>query len=249
MSHPAGYDAGENKVVMKGNGIKKPDKRRRQAAHAREERNSAPKPAERGVAGYSRPPLARMLRLHQCMMENTYPNCRQMAEEFEVAAKTVQRDINFMRDQMRLPIEYDKERFGFRYTRAVTALPAVGLTSIQRTGSPVRRAAAPSIGEKPELGSSRGGFMVRIGFDPDCTRAVRARTWHASQVIHTLPGGTIEMTLKLRDEAAVAQWVLSWAAGAWVIEPARLRARVEKLAGEIAARHRGHGINAGSRLP
>jgi hypothetical protein len=247
MSHPAGYDAGENKVEMKENGMKKTNKRRRGAAPARQERKSTPEPAARrgaGIstgnsAGYSRPPLARMLRLHQCMMENTYPNCRQMAEEFEVAAKTVQRDVNFMRDQMRLPIEYDKGRFGFHYTRPVIALPTVGLSPVKRAGASWRRAVAPAVGEKPALGAGRGGFMTRIGFDHDCARAVRERTWHASQVIHTLPGGAVEMTLKTRDETTIAQWVLSWAGGAWVIEPPRLRARVQDLAREIAARHRG----------
>jgi predicted DNA-binding transcriptional regulator YafY len=180
-----------------------------------------------------------MLRLHQRLMEGRYPNCRQMAEEFEVAAKTVQRDINFMRDQMRLPIEYDKARFGFHYTRPVIALPAMDLSPVKRSGAAWRRPQPPAIGERPALGSGRGGVPVRIGFDTDAARAVRERTWHASQVIRTLPGGAIEMTLRARDEAAIAHWVLSWGARAWVIEPARLRTRVKELAREIMAKHRG----------
>lgn len=235
LSHPARYDAGEYKDVKKGNGLKKTEKR----ARPPQEATPAQEPVERSGAGYSRPPLARMLRLHERLMENRYPNCRQMAEEFEVAAKTVQRDINFMRDQMRLPIEYDKARFGFHYSRPVVALPAMGMQPVKRTGNVMRRGVLAPIGEKPPLGSGRGGFPVRIGFDIDAVRAVRERTWHATQVIHTLPGGAIEMTLRARDEVAIAHWILSWGARAWVIEPPRLRALVKDLAREILARHRG----------
>ena len=86
---------------------------------------------ERAKRGYSRPPLARMQRVHEWLMENRYPNCRKIAEEFEVSTKTVQRDINFMRDQMGLPIDYAKERFGFHYTRAVSGFPAVGASTVK----------------------------------------------------------------------------------------------------------------------
>jgi len=110
---------------------------------------------------------------------------------------------------------------------------------VKRTGNVMRRGVLAPIGEKPPLGSGRGGFPVRIGFDIDAVRAVRERTWHATQVIHTLPGGAIEMTLRARDEVAIAHWILSWGARAWVIEPPRLRALVKDLAREILARHRG----------
>jgi len=178
--------------------------------------------------------------MHERLVANRYPNCRQMAEEFEVSAKTVQRDVNFMRDQMGLPIEYDKGRFGFHYTRPVTALPALGMAAGKGGGNPWRHAAPPVPGEKPALAATgRGGMEVRIRFDADSARTVRGRTWHATQVIHALSGGGVEMTLRARDEWEIARWVLSWGARAWVIEPARLRNRVREIAREIAARHQG----------
>jgi predicted DNA-binding transcriptional regulator YafY len=191
-----------------------------------------------------------MMKLHEWLMENRYPNCRQMAEEFEVSAKTVQRDVNFMRDRMGLPIEYDKARFGFRYTRVVSGLPAmgmpsgkggVGIASISRQTRSSAQSAPGPIGERPSLGTSgaagRDGIAVRIGFDGESERAVRGRTWHASQVIRALPGGGLEMTLRVRDEAEIARWVLSWGAHAWVIEPARVRILVRETARKIVDRH------------
>src|SRR5476651_651755 len=43
--------------------------------------------------GFSRPPLERMQRLHEMLSANRYPNCRNMAAEFEVSTKTIQRDL------------------------------------------------------------------------------------------------------------------------------------------------------------
>jgi predicted DNA-binding transcriptional regulator YafY len=194
--------------------------------------------SERASAGYSRPPLARMMRLHEWLTANRYPNCRKMAEEFEVAPKTIQRDINFMRDQMGLPIEYDKPRFGFRYTRPVTGFPTAGAAPDKPDAAPWKHSAPPGIGEKPALSSTaRGGIPVRIRFSPESSRTVRRRVWHATQVIHPLPGGGLDMTLRVRDEAGIARWVLSWGAQAWVIDPPRIRNLVHEIAREILARH------------
>src|SRR5690625_4340896 len=76
----------------------------------------------------SRPPLERMQRIHQMLLKNTYPNCTSLAELLEVSTKTVQRDINFMRDRQSLPIEFDPVRNGYFYTEAVKSLPAVQVT-------------------------------------------------------------------------------------------------------------------------
>src|SRR3954466_9104632 len=77
------------------------------------------------VQQYSRPPLVRMLQLHQQLQAGSFPNCRKLADELEVSTKTIQRDLDFMRDQLGLPIEYDQLHFGFVYTEAVTSFPSI----------------------------------------------------------------------------------------------------------------------------
>ncbi len=66
-----------------------------------------------------------MMRLHEKLKAGAFPNCRRLSEELEVSAKTVQRDIDFMRDRLSLPIEYDQLHFGFAYTRPVTSFPNI----------------------------------------------------------------------------------------------------------------------------
>lgn len=76
----------------------------------------------------SRPPLARMLRIHEKLKQDQFPNCTQLALDLEVATKTVMRDIDFMRDRMDLPIEFDFRRNGFHYTAPVENFPTVQVT-------------------------------------------------------------------------------------------------------------------------
>ena len=79
-------------------------------------------------ARFSRPPMARMHRLHALLEAGHFPNCRQLAQKLEVSPKTVQRDIDFMRDQMEFPIEYNAVERGFFYTRPVVKFPSVQIS-------------------------------------------------------------------------------------------------------------------------
>src|SRR5437667_1562392 len=77
---------------------------------------------------FSRPPLERMMRMHERLKAGRYPNCRKLAHELEVSSKTVQRDIDFMRYRLGLPIEYDQLHFGFYYTEPVSSFPNVEIS-------------------------------------------------------------------------------------------------------------------------
>ena len=73
--------------------------------------------------GHSRPPLERMQRLHDLLSTQQVVNCQKLGREFEVSYKTIQRDLDFMRDRLNLPLEYDPTRYTFRYTEVVEAFP------------------------------------------------------------------------------------------------------------------------------
>lgn len=82
-------------------------------------------PMLKNNSGFSRPPLQRMMRLHAALKARHFPNCQKIAAELEVSAKTIQRDIDFMRDRLGLPIDYHPQEFGFFYTEAVTGFPSI----------------------------------------------------------------------------------------------------------------------------
>lgn len=81
-----------------------------------------------GDQPHSRPPLERMLRIHQALQAGDYPNCTTLARSIEVSAKSIQRDLDFMRDRLNLPIAYDASRFGYHYTEEVKAFPTLQIT-------------------------------------------------------------------------------------------------------------------------
>jgi proteasome accessory factor B len=76
----------------------------------------------------SRPPLERMLRIHQALQSGKFPNASTLAQEIEVAAKTIHRDIEFMRDRMNLPIQFNVGRNGYFYEGEVSAFPTLQIT-------------------------------------------------------------------------------------------------------------------------
>jgi len=82
----------------------------------------------RPVPTTSRQPLERMLRIHQAIQARTYPTAVFLAAELEVSAKSIYRDLEFMRDRLELPLEFDRRRWGFYYTEEVSSFPTVQIT-------------------------------------------------------------------------------------------------------------------------
>ena len=89
----------------------------------------------------SRPPLARMLRIHELLQTKGPASCRVLAAELEVSPKTAQRDVDFMRDQLGLPIDYDVSAHGFFYTRRVVQFPTMKISEGELVALSVARQA------------------------------------------------------------------------------------------------------------
>ena len=77
---------------------------------------------------HSRPPLERMLHLHGLLAGGRFPNCARLGKTLEVSPKTIQRDLEFMRDRLGLPIEYDRANHGYVYTEEVGHFPVLNVT-------------------------------------------------------------------------------------------------------------------------
>jgi proteasome accessory factor B len=56
-----------------------------------------------------------------------YPSCPQLAADWEVDERTIKRDIEFMRDRMSAPIEYDRARRGYYYGEPTWSFPAISM--------------------------------------------------------------------------------------------------------------------------
>ena len=79
-------------------------------------------------SGRTRRPIQRILQIHGLLVAQRFPNCSTLAREIEVTPKTIQRDLNFMRDEMSLPLEYHEREHGYFYTKPVTDFPLLQLS-------------------------------------------------------------------------------------------------------------------------
>ena len=80
----------------------------------------------------TRPQYHRLQRILELIRGGTrsgsLPNCGHFGRELGVSRRTVMRDLDCLRDELKVPMAYDKSRKGFRLTEATFQLPPVELT-------------------------------------------------------------------------------------------------------------------------
>lgn len=157
-------------------------------------REAAPAKQTKADRGWTRRPLHRIYEIHTWVKAGRYPNCQQLAKALEMTAKTVQRDINFMRDELNLPLAW--YLFGFDLDRgAVRSFALPRITDLEVTTTPFERPADFSL--RHHLGGSFGVWNypedeagdqdVRVVFRGYAARVVAERRWHPSQEIAPVP--------------------------------------------------------------
>ncbi|MFH1024525.1 MAG: WYL domain-containing protein [Planctomycetota bacterium] len=67
-------------------------------------------------------------KIREGMKRGVYANCSSLAREWETSTKTIQRDIEHLRDQMDIPLAYDANRRGYFYTEKNYKLPAIPMS-------------------------------------------------------------------------------------------------------------------------
>ena len=87
------------------------------------------------------------MRIHQAILSGKYPNCTKLAQELEVSTKSVARDLEFMRDRLNFPLEYDKTRWGYYYTEEVALGIAAEIAPslFDSNGAPIAKRLGPAI--------------------------------------------------------------------------------------------------------
>jgi predicted DNA-binding transcriptional regulator YafY len=71
--------------------------------------------------------MSRLLAIDRAIRGGGYPNAVRLAGLLEVTHRTVQRDIAFLRDELRAPLRFDRDRNGFHYTEPTWPMPLVRL--------------------------------------------------------------------------------------------------------------------------
>ena len=68
---------------------------------------------------------ARLLEIDARLREGKHPSHAQLGKELGVSARTIQRDMDYLRDTIGAPLEYDAKQKGWYYTEETFFLPSV----------------------------------------------------------------------------------------------------------------------------
>jgi len=99
--------------------------------------------------GKTRRPLYRIYEIHAAIRSDSYPNCNQLSKQLGVQRKTIQRDITFMRDELKLPLVYEETLHGYYYDADVSDFPVFQTTSEELAGLFLARTALESVRGTP----------------------------------------------------------------------------------------------------
>lgn len=61
--------------------------------------------------------IVRIWTIYTLIKNKQYPDCRMLAAKLEVSPRTIERDIELLRDRMQAPLEYDRLRRGYYFTK------------------------------------------------------------------------------------------------------------------------------------
>lgn len=108
--------------------------------------------------GISRRPLFRIYEIHAAILSGDYPNCSVLAKKLSVERKTIQRDITFMRDELKLPIVYADSLHSYFYDQHVSDFPVFQTTNEELAGLLLARNALKSVRGTPLAEVLRAAF-------------------------------------------------------------------------------------------
>ena len=74
------------------------------------------------------PQYRRLLMIDSKLRDQSFPNCRSLADDWEVSSKTIQRDMDYLRDALGAPILYDAIRHGYYYSEPNYSLPTMNIS-------------------------------------------------------------------------------------------------------------------------
>lgn len=93
----------------------------------------------------TRRPLYRIYEIHSEILSGSYPNCNDLAKKLQVERKTIQRDINFMRDELGLPLMYENTLHGYYYQSDISEFPIFQTSTEELAGLFLARNALESV--------------------------------------------------------------------------------------------------------
>jgi len=87
-----------------------------------------PAPSSKKGFGDTQPQLTRIHALVQRIQKGDYPSQKILAAEWSKTPRTIQRDLDYIRDFLELPLAYDAFKYGYYFTEPVAKFPMVSIS-------------------------------------------------------------------------------------------------------------------------
>lgn len=158
-----------------------------------------------------RPAIERMLFIHKALQNGGYPNCSKLARDLEVSSKTISRDIDFMRDRMLLPIEYEPSEHGFEYTREVESFPTIDISEGELLALSIARKALDHYKGTPFEKPLSNAFNKLAASLPETITANLEQLSETISFKHGQHSQLDESTLQLAIKGALEKRILAFA--------------------------------------
>lgn len=97
----------------------------------------------------TRPPIRRVQCIHDRIASGGFPNATSLARDLEVSARTVLRDIDFMRYALKAPIAFNPRENGYYYTEKSFVVPSARMSRSDFAALLVAERAARALGPSP----------------------------------------------------------------------------------------------------
>ena len=109
------------------------------------------------------PQLTRLHGIVKRIQEGDYPSQRVLAEEWSKTTRTIQADLDFIRDFWKLPLFYDERRYGYYFSEAVGKFPMVPISEGELVSVFVAQKALSQYHGTPFEKPLRSAFQKLVG--------------------------------------------------------------------------------------
>jgi hypothetical protein len=139
----------------------------------------------------------RLLKIDEQLRAKRFPSARSLAKEFDVSKRTVERDIEFLRDRYEAPIEYDHSKCGYAYTQETFFLKSLFLTDEELFSAAVFEKALQQYRNTPIEGRLKAVFGKLTELLPD--DAVSVNTMWLGDSLTFIPEPSPEISPEIFD--------------------------------------------------
>ena len=139
----------------------------------------------------------RLLKIDEQLRAKRFPTARSLAKEFDVSKRTVERDIEFLRDRYEAPIEYDHSKCGYAYTQETFFLKSLFLTDEELFSAAVFEKALQQYRNTPIEGRLKAVFGKLTELLPD--DAVSVNTMWLGDSLTFIPEPSPEISPEIFD--------------------------------------------------